>query len=264
MTTAETPPQTLPEVAQLAMDNSHNIATLIEKFEELTATSLQVASEMAGQLTAAHERLVQTVASLVQEDRSQVAALTEGLAELRGQVSSLTVNVARLAEAQQQTNDRVTEMNDHMTRLSGRVANLTGGRYEKEAGRLAQRRIRRLLNLPDAIVTHSSWSPGDVVADAVSSDDVTDAEATELNRADLVITGQNASGDTIHALAEISVTIQPYDVTRSSARAAILNKALRQTVHAVVVGGSSTPEAVAMAENGNVIIVTIPAPEDEN
>ncbi|MDE2786290.1 MAG: hypothetical protein OXL37_06465 [Chloroflexota bacterium] len=264
MTTADTPPQTLPEVAQLAMENSQNIATLIEKFSELAATTAQVASEMADQLAAAHERLVQTVAGLVQEDRARLATLTTGLDNLRTDVSNLTASIAGLSEAQRETNDRVTQMNGHLTTLSGRVANLTGARYEKEASRLAQRHVRKQLNIINAAVTHTDWEPGPLVSNAVNSDEITDAEAEDLNRIDLVITGQDGTGNTVHAAAEISITVEPSDVTRAASRADILRKVTGQTVHAAVVGSSSTPEAIAMAERCKVIILTIPAPANEN
>ena len=264
MTTSNTPPQTLPEVGQLAMENSQHIAILIEKFSELTTTTVQVASEMADQLAAAHERLVQTVAGLVQEDRVRLATLTTGLDNLRADVSNLTASIAGLSEAQQQTNDRVTEMNGRLTSLSGRVANLSGGRYEKEAARLVPRHVRKQLNIINAAVTHTDWEPGPLVSNAVNSDAITDADAEDLNRIDLVITGQDGTGNTVHAAAEISITVEPSDVTRAASRATILRKATSQTVHAAVVGSVSTPEAAAVAESRNVIIVTIPAPTYEN
>ena len=201
---------------------------------------------------------------------SQVSRLTEAqqqtderVARLEEQMSALTSQVSRLAEAQQQTNERVTEMNDRMTILSGRVSNLAGGRYEKGASRLARRRIRRLLNLTEATITHTEWEPGAILYDAVDSEVMTESEAEDLDRVDLVITGQDEAGNIVHTAVEISVTIEPSDVTRSARRAALFRKATGQTVHAAVVGSITTPEATAMAESRNVIILTIPAPTDD-
>ena len=118
MATANTPPRTLPEVADLAMENSRSIAVINEKISELTATTAQVASEMADQLAAAHERLVQTVAGLVQEDRARLATLTTGLDNLRADVSNLTASVSALTDAQQQTNERVTRLDDQLSALT--------------------------------------------------------------------------------------------------------------------------------------------------
>ncbi len=248
--------------------------------------------QMAERLTAAHERMVQTVTSLIQEDRSSLAALTEaqqrtdaslstltvkvaeiadGLNELRAQTATLTdglnelrTQVAALTDAQQQTNNRMTEMNGRLTSLSGQVANLTGGRYEREVARLAPRYARRQLNLVNATITHTSWEPGSVVSAAVNSDDITDAEAEDLNRADLVITGGDTAGDTIHAIAEISVTVEPTDVIRSARRAVILRKATGQVVHAIAIGNDATPDAIALAESHNATILTVPAPAERD
>ena len=297
--------------------------------------------EISERLTAAHERMVQTVTSLLQEDRAQLSALTDGLGDLRGQVSALTeaqqrtndsvgaltdglnelraqtatltdglgdlrgqvsalteaqqrtndsvgtltdglndlraqtatltdglndlrAQVAALADAQQRTDNRVTEMNGHLTSLSGQVANLTGGRYEREVARLAPRYARRQLNLVNATITHTSWEPGDVVSAAVNSDDITDAEAEDLNRADLVITGGDAAGDTIHAIAEISVTVEPTDVIRSARRAVILRKATGQVVHAIAIGNDATPDAITLAKSHNTTILTVPAPAERD
>ena len=262
--------------------------------------------QMAERLTAAHERMVQTVTSLIQEDRSSLAALTEaqqrtdaslstltvkvaeiadglnelrtqtatltdGLNELRTQTATLTdglnelrTQVAALTDAQQQTNNRMTEMNGRLTSLSGQVANLTGGRYEREVARLAPRYARRQLNLVNATITHTSWEPGNVVSAAVNSDDITDAEAEDLNRADLVITGGDTAGDTIHAIAEISVTVEPTDVIRSARRAVILRKATGQVVHAIAIGNDATPDAIALAESHNATILTVPAPAERD
>ena len=255
--------------------------------------------EISERLTAAHERLVQTVTSLLQEDRAQLSALTDSLGELRGQVAVLTeaqqrtsdsvgtlteaqqrtndsvgtltdglnelrIQVATLTDAQLQTNNRATEMNGHLTSLSGQVANLTGGRYEREVARLAPRYARRQLNLVDATITHTSWEPGDVVSAAVNSDDISDAEAEDLNRADLVITGGDTAGDTIHAIAEISVTVEPTDVIRSARRAVILRKATGQVVHAIAIGNDATPDAIALAKSHNATILTVPAPAERD
>ena len=262
--------------------------------------------QMAERLTAAHERMVQTVTSLIQEDRSSLAALTEaqqrtdaslstltvkvaeiadglnelrtqtatltdGLNELRAQTATLTdglnelrTQVAALTDAQQQTNNRMTEMNGRLTSLSGQVANLTGGRYEREVARLAPRYARRQLNLVNATITHTSWEPGNVVSAAVNSDDITDAEAEDLNRADLVITGGDTAGDTIHAIAEISVTVEPTDVIRSARRAVILRKATGQVVHAIAIGNDATLDAIALAESHNATILTVPAPAERD
>ena len=247
MTTADTPPQSLPEVVQLAMQNRRDIAALIE-----------TVNTMAERLTAAHERMVETLTSLIQEDRGHIAVLTTGLSEL-------TDKVGRLTGAQQQTNDRLTEMNGHLTTRSGRVANLSGDRFEKEVIRLATRISRRQLNLADATVTHIGWDFTTIaVSDIADLDGITDSEAEDLNRADLIITGHDDAGHTVHVVAEISVTIESTDITRSDRRAAILQKATGQTVRAVAIGNEAAPEAIALAGSQQVTILTMPPPANDD
>ncbi len=243
-----------------------SVGTLTDGLNELraqTATLTDGLNELRAQTATLTEGL--------NELRAQTAALTEGLNELRAQTAALTeglnelrTQVSALAGAQQQTNNRVTEMNGHLTSLSGQVANLTGGRYEREVARLAPRYARRQLNLVNATITHTSWEPGDVVSSAVNSDDITDAEAEDLNRADLVITGGDTAGDTIHAIAEISLTVEPTDVIRSARRAVILRKATGQVVHAIAIGNAATPDAIALAESHNATILTVPAPAERD
>ncbi|MCE2500657.1 MAG: hypothetical protein J4G13_07325 [Dehalococcoidia bacterium] len=261
MTTADTPPQSLPEVVQLAMQNRRDIAALIE-----------TVNTMAERLTAAHERMVQTLTSLIQEDRGHIAVLTTGLSELplkiesmATNVESLTGKVGRLTGAQQQTNDRLTEMNGHLTTRSGRVANLSGDRFEKEVTRLATRISRRQLNLADATVTHIGWDFTTIaVSDIADLDGITDSEAEDLNRADLIITGHDDAGHTVHVVAEISGTIESTDITRSDRRAAILQKATGQTVRAVAIGNEAAPEAIALAGSQQVNILTMPTPANDD
>ena len=212
-----------------------------------------------------------TLTGGLNELRAQTATLADGLNELRTQTATLTgglnelrIQVAALTDAQRQTNNRVTEMNGHLTSLSGQVANLTGGRSEREVARLAPRYARRQLSLVDATITHTSWEPGAVVSAAVNSDDISDAEAEDLNRADLVISGGDTAGDTIHAIAEISVTVEPTDVIRSARRAVILRKATGQVVYAIAIGNDATSDAIALAKSHNATILTIPAPAERD
>ena len=233
--------------------------------------------QMAERLTAAHERMVQTVTSLIQEDRSSLAALTEAqqrtdaslstlavkVAEIADGLNELRTQVAALAAAQTQTNERLTEMSGRPGAISGQMSNLVGGQYEKEAARLAPRAARRVLGLINVTIQHTAWEPGTIVSDAVDSDMITNAEALDLNRIDLVMTGQDHNGGAVQVAAEISITIEPSDVTRSADRADILHKATGIPIIATAIGNDATPDAITLAENRQVAILTITtAPTD--
>ena len=251
------------------------------------AALADLVSQMAERLTAAHERLVQTVTSLIQEDRARlavlieaqqrtdtsVAALTEAqqrtdasvdtlavkVAELTDGLNELRVQVLALTTTQTQTNERLVEMNGRLGTISGQMSNLVGGQYEKEAARLAPRTARRVLGLLNVTIQHTAWEPGTIVSDAVDSDMITNAEALDLNRIDLVMTGQDHYGGTVQVAAEISITIEPRDVTRSADRADILHKVTGIPIIATAIGNDATPDAITLAEHRQVAILTIPA-----
>ena len=272
----------------------------MQNHREIAALTALV-SQMAERLTAAHERLVQTVTSLIQEDRARlavlieaqqrtdasiavlieaqqrtdasIAALTEAQQRTDASVATLAVKVdafadglnelrvqvLALAATQTQTNERLTEMSGRIGAMSGQMSNLVGGQYEKEAARLAPRTARRVLGLLNVTVQHTAWEPGTIVSDAVDSDMITNAEASDLNRIDLVMTGQDYNGDAVQVAAEISITIEPNDVTRSADRAHILHKVTGIPIIATAIGNDATPDAVTLANNRQVAILTIPA-----
>ena len=244
-------------------------------------------------LTAAQQRTDDSIAALTaaqQRTDDSIAALTDGLNELRTQVAELTeaqqrtdvsiaaltdglnelrTQVAELTEAQSQITKMMAaadqRMDERMGQLSGRISDLAGGRYEKRVAVIFQRRARRRFGLVTASLSHTAWGDvNSILSDAANSNDISDDEFYDLNRVDMILTGQDESGDTVHVTVEISVAVEPSDVIRSARRADILRKVTGQTVHAAVVGSVSTPEAVAMAESSNVIVVDIPAPTDDN
>lgn len=138
-----------------------------------------------------------------------------------------------------------------------------GGRYEKQVSRLLPRFARSRLQLRDATVTHTDWRPGSLILDIVAnSDEITDAEAAALVRVAPTLAGQDADGNTVHAVAEISVTLEPRDVIRSAMLAAILHKAIGQPVHAVAIGSEVAGDAAVTAENYGVVIITVPEQPD--
>lgn len=140
---------------------------------------------------------------------------------------------------------------------------LVGGRYKEQVSRLLPRFARSRLQLLDATVTHTDWRPGSLILGIVTdSDEITDAEAAALAQVGLTLTGRDADGNTVHAVAEISVALEPSDVTRSAMLAAILHKAIGQPVRAIVIGSEVAGDAVVTAENHGIVIITVPEQPD--
>ncbi len=256
-------------VAQQRTDGS--IAALTDGLSELRAqvAELTVAQQRTdGSIAALTDGLselrMQTLALTVAQQRTDgsIAALTDGLSELRMQTLALT-------EAQSQTNKMLAasdqRMDERMGQLSGRISDLTGGRYEKRAAVVFQRRARRRFGLVTASLSHTAWGDvNSILSDAANSNDISDDEFYDLNRVDMILTGQDESGDTVHVTVEMSITVESDDVLRSARRANILRKATGQIVHAAAIGEDAATNAMALAENRKVAVMIIPAPAERD
>ena len=140
---------------------------------------------------------------------------------------------------------------------------VSGTRYDRVMALSMLRYARTRLGLSNHRIAQPDWNPGEVVIDALMSDDIADNEAFTLCRADVVVTGCDESGKVVHAMVEICDTIEPADITLSAKRAHILHKATGLPIIATTIGNDATPDAITLAEHRQVAILTIPtAPTD--
>ena len=218
-----------------------------------------------------------TLAEYQIETNARLDALAQGQAETNATMAEYQIETnARLdtlaqgqAEYQVETNARLdiltevqTDTRREMTVLSGRIANSVGSRYEQEAARLAPRFVRRLLGFSAAMVTHKAWQPGGIIDVAADSDNITDAEAMDLGRVDLVVSGNDRDGQPSHIVAEISVTVQENDVIRAAQRARILRRATGEAAIAAVIGEEIEDDARHTAEREGVAYIVVADGDD--
>ena len=263
------------QVTQAAEEDRAKIAALTDNVATLTDNVATLTDNVA--------TLTDNVATL----QEAVAALTEQQAQTNTRLDDLTEQQAQtntrlddLTEAQAQTNaslaehktettarfdaltDALAQTNAHLSTLSGHVANISGSRYEQRAARLASRHIRRRLQFSKATVSHKAWQPGAIIDDAADSDRITDAEADQLSRVDLLISGLDQHGQPAHVAAEISVTIQERDVTRAAQRARILRRVIGQATVAAVIGADIADDARQSAQRQEVTYIAIADQDD--
>lgn len=128
-------------------------------------------------------------------------------------------------------------------RMQGQLNNLTGTDYERKVVKRAPRAARRYLGLRNVGVVYGIDVEGSIdiqalLEKATESRDITDEQADEVERADLILKGERTSNEEVFAIAEVSITIDDSDIDRARNRANILTNASRLPALAVVIGAA--------------------------
>ena len=146
--------------------------------------------------------------------------------------------------------------------MSGQLSNLIDYNYERQAIRLVVRRLMRRLGISQveilrAITVQDKTDITNLLYQVTAAGVVSDDEADDLELADMILWGQTPDGATVHVVAEVSLTIHEADINRAFRRAAVLERATRGTTHAVVIGESSTPANLELANQKKVAFIQI-------
>ena len=263
--------------ANLAAHKAETSARLDALTDALTQTNANLAAHKAetnARLDALTDALTETNANLAAhkaETSTRLDALTDAQAKTNARLDALTdaqaetnARLDALTNAQAETNARLDTLSDaqadtkkEMAMLSGRVSNNFGSRYEQLAARLAPRHIRRLLGFSATKVSHTAWQGGAIIDAAANSDNISDDEAGELGRIDLVVSGNDRNDAPSHLVAEISVTVQERDVIRAVQRAGILRRATGQAAVSAVIGTAIDDAAMQAAQRHGVLFIAI-------
>ncbi len=144
--------------------------------------------------------------------------------------------------------------------MEGQLNNLTGTDYERKVAKRAPRAARRYLGLQQASVVYGITVPddnriADLLRRATEAGTITDEQAEELERADLILSGVFSDDELSYAVAEVSVTIDEHDVDRARGRARILQDASRALAKAAVIGTTISDANRQRAEQDNVAVV---------
>ncbi len=214
------------------------------------------------------------------EEALRQRVLTREILELPQKLAELADMVARMAEtldrrlaaveAQQVvTNERLDGMDERFDRIEidqrimrGQLNNLNGSDYERKVVRRMSRLIRRHLGVRNAAVLAAINRPnGDTIAsllnDGTERGVITEDDADELDRADVILRGSSPDGEDVYVVGEISITIDDNDVDRASARARVLRTASDTTTHAAVFGTAISDGNRERARSSDVTVVIL-------
>ena len=189
------------------------------------------------------------------------AHLEEGQAGLEKGQAHLEEGQAGLEEGQTSLRKDLNALTTEVRTIGGHVSRLTGDEYERQASRIAIRRARTHLGITDArIVGRAAGTEPDPIAHianiAALGGLITEEEADELERADLVMQGTK-DGRQVYVVAEISVTVQAHDAQRALYRAAILQKASDTETDAAAIGQTIAEDATKGTPD-RVTLIVIP------
>ena len=200
---------------------------------------------------------VAQIASLQQKTAQQIEALQQAQQQTNERFDSTN---ERLDRFQQQTNERFDSTNERLDstnerldtltrsvqRIEGTLGNLTGSAYENRAARIAPRLIARYLRMQQAQVlqapnTGHSAHLDNMVNQSVINGAITDQQAQEIERADIIIMAKDNQDQTIYVVIEASITVDDTDIDRAHERALIMGRLAATAARAAVIGQDISP-----------------------
>ena len=185
--------------------------------------------------------------------KEDVTVLKQDVAVLKEDMAEVKQDVAVLKEDMAEVKQDVAEVKGDTSRMAGQIANLMGSDYESKAIERSRRLIRRALGMERATLVYASRQPAtdfeeQILVPAIRQGLIDRQQADQLEEADSIIRCENGQGDIIHAVVEISITVQDHDRTRATDRAEIFN--LATGLHALpFVVGQNQRERGANAPN---------------
>ena len=195
--------------------------------------------------------------------------LTEELLQLPTQVSrmetdltDLKADVTELKEGQARLETDVAGLKEGQARISGQLSNIIGSDYERQAARLAVRRMRQQfclsrIEMLQAITVPDKLDLTNLLDRANETGAISQEEADDMELADLALRGLESEGREVHVVAEVSRTVQDEDVQRAARRAAIMARATGGTVHPAVIGESISSTALEAAGREQIIFIQL-------
>ena len=126
------------------------------------------------------------------------------------------------------------------------MGNLTGTAYENRAARLAPRLLTRYLRMQNTQVLQAPNADTRPYLDRLVNQGVTDGrisdeEAQQLERADMIVTTTTGDAQTAYVVIEASVTVDDTDIDRAHQRALIMALITDAPTQAAVIGQDISP-----------------------
>ena len=182
---------------------------------------------------------------------------------------TLETNMDRRFETMETSvNDRfealTTSMDRQFAEVRGELGRIKGGDYERRVGgsfasyasmafrQRNNRSLRRNMLIYSQLLGRDNGF-GDLIANAVDNGSISEDERAELEQADAVMSGQDAS-DAVYFVGEISLTVNNADIDRAIARAAIMSKATGSDAWPMVIGNTVPDTQRARTESEGVAV----------
>lgn len=194
--------------------------------------------------------------SQFQELRTALGRLTEHVQKLAEAQQRTEVRLEALAEAQQRTEEEILKLSKGVTELTylsqtltDDVGGLKGASLEHEYRTKVFAYFSRVLNRPRVVDPDELTT---LLADAVDTGVLSEAQAHEISLADLIVRGKRGKGGPeVYLVVEASWGVGVRDVERAVQRAALLAH-LGTPVLPVVAGRRITPDAEKLAHLDHV------------
>ncbi len=274
------------------IDTFEDILAALERNPALRdAMRYHVLGEELMRLPETVARLAETVAELAQtirELQATVAAMAERQDRMEADITEIKAGQTRMEARQDRMEADITEIKAGQTRMEARqdrveaditeikagqtrmerrqdrmdgtLNRLIGGDYERKAARRASRLARRHLNLPDATVVYAiTTSDNDTIPNlidqAVAQGRITDAQANELENADIILADAGAAA---YAVIEVSITMDEHDVMRARNWADILAQASNAATRAACISVQALDSGRLLAAENQVAVIIMP------
>lgn len=227
---------------------------LPEKFAALSSQTQQEFSEIKSRLAG--------IEKIISELQDAVTKLQAAITELQAAVAKLQETVAAQQTAITKLQETVDRHEVLLTRMDGRLGRLEGAEYERRVSRTFIGVLSRALGgLRHGRLMHSSAYGtipefSELMETATDDDKISHSQWYEILLTDAVVRGVK-DGETIYAVAEISLTIHQDDIDRAAERAAIIQQATGAATYPIVIGDTIPPQQQAQASNKGVTALII-------
>lgn len=157
-----------------------------------------------------------------------------------------------------------TETTRRLDRIEGRLGNLEGAEAERRVHsdivNIASRRLRltHAHIIQSWIVPRSPEFQG-LINDAEDQGIITEEQGDHLERADVILSARRRDDrQAVHAVAEVSINVADYDITRARERADTLSAIMGTPALALTVGGNIEPAQQELADSLGVATIITP------
>ncbi len=230
---------------------THELLTLPELVRALTETQRRTEEQLV-RLAEAQRRTEERLVGV--EDR--VGRLEEVMTRLAEAQRRTEERLEQLTEAQRHTEERLEQLTEAQRHTEERLGQMTDEVGELKGDALERRYRERAFAYFAPFVRRTHVTFGDelvgLLEEAAAQGQLTEAEALEVSRADVLVTGQRRSDSAnVYLVVEVSWGVGRTDVERAARRAALLAQTGTPTM-AVVAGQSITADAARLCQTMQV------------